>query len=317
MSAKQQVVAEIFRPARRNFARRKVVLKSLNDLLQADLMDMSQVAHENDSNRFILTAINCFSKFGYCIPLKDKKASTVTTAMEKILNSSKALIKSEFRHIQTDEGKEFLNKELQALLKSRGIKHYTTHTELKASICERFNKTIKINLSKLMAIRASMRYIDFLPEVVDFYNNRRHRTIKMTPKAASRKSVEKKLLSTVYNYNRVRVKTKFKVGDFVRVSKAKYIFSRGFHPQFTPEVFEVTAVNNKHPPTYKIKAAYTGEEIVGTFYEPEMTRVKDKDVYLIERVVKVRGGKRLVKWLGFDESHNSWVDAKDFLENVE
>ena len=48
-----------------------------------------------------------------------------------------------------------------------------------------------------------------------------------------------------------------------------------------------------------------------------MTRVKDKDVYLIKRVIKVRGGKRLVKWLGFDESHNLWVDAKDFLENVE
>lgn len=104
-----------------------------------------------------------------------------------------------------------------------------------------------------MALRQSLRYIDFLQELVDRYNRTKHRTINMTPLQASNLRKEKMLLKTVYNdKTRIRVKTKFNLGDDVRISNKKYIFSRGYTPQYSLKTYTIYAINNKYPPTYKL-----------------------------------------------------------------
>ena len=312
MSGKDQIIREIFKPARRNFIRRKVVLKSRNDLLQVDLAQFDELARENDSFKYILVCINCFTKFLYCRKLKDKKASSTAKVMREILEESERQLKLPIKNCQSDDGTEFKG-EFYKLMKEKGINFYHTYSDLKASIVERAIKTLKNNLYKEMAKRGTYRYIDFLDETVDKYNNETvHSTIQMTPKLAMLKRNEKKLLETVYNYERKRVKTRFEAGDFVRISNKKFVFSRGFHPQFTPEIFKIAKVNNKYPPTYKLQD-YEGKEILGTFYEPEMTKVKDPSLYLVEKVLKTKGNRQLVKWLGFDDSHNSWIDKNDFI----
>lgn len=277
-------------------------------------MDMNEVSKHNDSIRFILVAINCFSKFGYCVPLKDKKAITVSKAMDSILSSSQNLIGSEIVNIQTDDGSEFKGA-FSTLMNERGINHYKTYSDLKACIVERLIKTFKMKLYPKMAIRSSLRYIDFLQEVVDDYNNSNHRTIHMTPKEASRKVNEKLLQQTVFKNHRVRVVTKFKIGDSVRISNKRFIFSRGFHTQFSTEVFKVHQVNNKFPPTYKL-SDHTGEVILGSFYEPEMTSVAHEDVFLVERVIRRRGDKDFVKWLGYEDRFNSWIKRSDYTQDL-
>lgn len=113
MTKIRKVLAEeLHKPARRKFARRKVTLKGLNDLYQADLVEMGPYARVNKGMRFILTMINCFSKYAFAVPLKSKSALDVVRALEPILKKHK------MKHLQTDQGKEFYNKHISTLLKN-------------------------------------------------------------------------------------------------------------------------------------------------------------------------------------------------------
>lgn len=102
---KKQVVNEIHRPARINFQRRRVIIKSLYDLFQADLVEMIPYSSFNKGYKYILVVINCFSKFVFALPLKSKTAQEVTVAMEKILKQQTPV------NLQTDGGREFFNKD--------------------------------------------------------------------------------------------------------------------------------------------------------------------------------------------------------------
>ena len=74
-------------------------------------------------------------------------------------------------------------------------------------------------------------------------------------------------------------------------------------------MFAVSAVQYIDPPTYKI-ADLNGEETQGTFYEQELQKTS-QEIFRIEKVIRRRGDKSLVKWFGYPDSFNSWVDNKD------
>ena len=82
--SKRQLVEELHKPFRRNFKRRKVIIKGIDDLWQADLVEMSAYAAENKGYKFLLTVIDTFSKYAWVVPLKNKTALAVTNAMESI-----------------------------------------------------------------------------------------------------------------------------------------------------------------------------------------------------------------------------------------
>ncbi|XP_025264476.1 uncharacterized protein LOC112639392 [Camponotus floridanus] len=132
------------------------------------------------------------------------------------------------------------------------------------------------------------------------------RPIDVTPARASR------LLSTVYSHPKIAAPGKFRPNDPVRVSKYKTLFEKGYTPNWTAEIFRVAEVRRTNPATYLLKDS-RGESIAGGFYEHELQRVSDPDVYLVERVLRRKGDAVLVKWLGMDRSHNSWIDKADIL----
>ena len=101
---------------------------------------------------------------------------------------------------------------------------------------------------------------------------------------------------------------KSKIGDIVRVSKYKNIFTKSFVPNWSEEVFAINKVKNTVPWTYVI-SDLTGEEIVGTFCEKELQK---KNIYSW-KVIKRKGNKLYVKWKGYDSSFNSWIDKKDIV----
>ena len=101
---------------------------------------------------------------------------------------------------------------------------------------------------------------------------------------------------------------KSKIGDIVRVSKYKNIFTKSFVPNWSEEVFAINKVKNTVPWTYVI-SDLTGEEIVGTFCEKELQK---KKIYSW-KVIKRKGNKLYVKWKGYDSSFNSWIDKKDSI----
>lgn len=302
---KKQVVEEIHKPARINFKRRKVILKSLNDLFQADLVEMISYAKENKGFKYILMVINCFSKFVWAFPLKTKTSSEVANAMEKVLKIEKP------SNVSTDFGTEFYGKEFQNLLKKYNINHYSVYSEKKASIVERVNRTIKNMMWKEFSLQGSYKWLDFLPKIIEKYNNTFHRTIKMKPIEVTKKN-EKQLLKSVYSRIKIVNKIpKYAIGDSVRISKIRGTFDKKYLPNWSTEIFTIREVKLTNPTTYLLQDI-NDKAILGGFYEKQLQKVKYPDVYLVEKILKRNKRKQVfVKWLGFDNTHNSWISHKN------
>ena len=105
---------------------------------------------------------------------------------------------------------------------------------------------------------------------------------------------------------------KFKVGDRVRISKYKNIFAKGYTPNWPEEVFIIKKVKNTVPWTYVFNDL-NGEEIIGTFYERELQGTSQEE-FRIEKVMKRKVEKIYVKWKGYNNSFNSWIDKKDLIK---
>lgn len=301
---KRQVVTEIHKPARINFKRRRVIIKGFRDLFQADLVDMSQYAKENNGYKFILITINCFSKFVWATPLKSKTGPEVTRAMEKVFKKQKP------DNLQTDMGGEFFNKYFKNLTKKYKVNHYSAFSEKKASIVERVNRTLKNMMWKEFSMQGNYHWLDILKQIVKKYNNTKHRTIGMKPSEVTKKN-EQELLNTAYNHIKiVDIKSKFKVGDHVRVSKIRGVFDKKYMPNWSTEIFTIRKVQLTNPTTYLLKDVYN-KDIKGGFYKEQLQKVKYPNIYLVERIIKRKENKLFVKWLGFSGKHNSWINKSD------
>ena len=255
----------------------------------------------NDGVRYLLAVIDIFSKYGWLIPLKDKSGKSVATAFRKILTERKPNL------VRVDKGLEFHNKDVKQL-----VDIYSTENEEKSAVVERWNRTMKERMFKYFSTNSTKRHIDVLDALIHQYNNKHHSTIKMTPVEASLKINENKVWRNLYPSNENRpIKPKFSVGDRVRITKKKTVFNKGYMPRWTEEVFTIASIQYTVPPTYKIKDD-NGEEIQGTFYEQELQKTS-QEVFRIEKVIKTCGNKSLVKWLGYPDSANSWVDNKELV----
>ena len=147
-------------------------------------------------------------------------------------------------------------------------------------------------------------YIDKLNDIVNEYNNTYHRTIKMKP-------VDVKDNIYINFKKEVNHKDpKSKVGDNVRISKYKNIFAKGYTPNWSEEVFVIKKVKNTVPWTYVINDL-NSEKVIGTFYEEELQKTNRKE-FRIEKRIKRKGQKSYVKWKGYDNSFNNWIDKKRF-----
>lgn len=311
-SGKWKLVEELHRQARRNFKRRPTLMRGIDDTLQADLVEMIPYASENDSMKYILTVINIFSKKAYVRAVKNKSGPVVAEAMDSVLNS----LGHPIQNLHVDNGKEFYNKHMKNVLQKWNVKMYSTFTTKKAAIVERFNRTLKNKMWKQFSYRGSHKWIDILPTLVSEYNNTKHRTINMKPNEVDGGRIERYLLNTVYGKNRlnaIRKEPKFKIGAHVRISKYKHVFAKGFTPNWTTEIFKIRRIQDTNPFTYLL-VDVDNRHISGSFYTEELQLVKDPKLFLIEKILKSRGDEILVKWLGFDSEHNSWIKKTDVLD---
>ena len=104
---------------------------------------------------------------------------------------------------------------------------------------------------------------------------------------------------------------KFKLGDRVRISKYKNILAKVYMPNWSEEVFVVSKNKDTVPWTYVINDL-NGEKIIGKFYEKELQKTNQQE-FSIEKVIKRKGDKLYVKWKGYDNSYNSWINKKDLV----
>ena len=178
------------------------------------------------------------------------------------------------------------------------------HNEEKSVVAERFIRKLKNKIYKHTTSVSKNVYIDKLNDIVNEYNNTYHRTIKMKP-------VDVKDNIYINFKKEVNQKDpKFKVGDNVRISKYKNIFAEGYTPNWSEEVFVIKKVKNTVPWTYVINDL-NSEKVIGTFYEEELQKTNRKE-FRIEKRIKRKGQKLYVKWKGYDNSFNNWIDKKRF-----
>ena len=129
---------------------------------------------------------------------------------------------------------------------------------------------------------------------------------------ASKKENEAKLWKRQYGayVNQKDEPATFSIGDWVRISRLKGIFEKGYLANWSAEIFKIVSINYGNPTTY-VLADYNGERIEGSFYAQELQKTNLTDVYLIERVIRRRKGEVLVKWLGWDAKYNSWIKESE------
>ena len=230
----------------------------------ADLTDMQLISKVKTGFRFLLCVIDIYSKY-----------------VLVLLMLFKIILKESNRRpnkIWVDKGSEFYNISFKKWLKDNDIKMYSIHNERKSVIAERFIRTLKNKIYKYMSSISKNVYIDKLDDIVNEYNNTYHKTIKMKP-------IDVKDNTYIDFEKEVNNKdSKFKAGDYVRISKYKSIFAKGYKSNWSEEVFTISKIKITIPWTYVINDL-NGEEIIGTFYKKELQKTNEKE-FKIEKVLR-------------------------------
>ena len=313
----KQPTYTLHRSASKKYRTRKYYVNTIDDQWQLDLADMVQVQNKNRGYRYILTAIDILSRFAWARPLKSKSGKEVAAAIDDIFHTSGRTPK----RIQTDQGREFYNAPVQQLLGKNNVELFSVKSPTKAALVERFNRTLKNKLWRMFTSRNNHKWIDDLDNVLHAYNHSVHRVIRMKPANVTKNNamlVWERLYGTEPR-NKSTLKD-IKKDDIVRISSVKGQFEQGYLPNWSREEFIVDNVNTKFLPSMVQLKDHHGDVIEGGFYAKEIQKIvrdKDDDVYDVEKIIrqKKKDGEvwYLVKWLGYNNSFNSWVRKRDIV----
>jgi transposase InsO family protein len=303
-----ELARELYRQVVRKFPKRSVIVRHIDEIWAADVMFMTKFAEENRNverrgrpkkgekmtkkgkKRKVGTAaatsaatnykyftcalvvIDCFSKYLWVIPMKDKTGVETSRSLEKIIRTSKRKPVL----LWTDKGPEFRCKETRSVLQKYDIKLYHTQNREKSAIAERVIRTLNDKFRLRFETNQNKNWLTILPTILKEYNEKDiHRTIGTTPTEASRKENEEVIFDRAYGgtvpCNFRFQKPKFKVGQRVRIETGKrHEFQNKFeYTRWSREIFKISGVRFTQPPTYVIKDL-KGERIIGSFYEREL-----------------------------------------------
>ena len=138
---------------------------------------MQLISKFNKGFTFLLCVIGIFGKYGWVVPLKDKKGISILNAFQKILKESDRRPNK----ISVVKGSEFYNNSFKKWLKDNDIEMHSIHNEGKPVVAERFIRTLKSKIYKYMTSISKNVYIKKLDDIVDEYDNTYHKIIKMKP----------------------------------------------------------------------------------------------------------------------------------------
>ena len=303
----KELAYTLHKPVRRRFPTLKVQVWGIDNQWVADLVEVQRLAKHNRGTRYLLTVLDVFSKYAWVEPLKDKTGRSPAQAWERVLKRAHP---RRPRQLQTDQGKEFYNRLFQQVLKKHHIHHFSTYGDTKASVIERFNRTLKERLYRYLTAANTLKFVDVLPQVVQGYNASWNRSIQKAPQDVTPHN-ELQVWNQLYP-ERPSQLPKLKAGHRVRLSKQARPFQKGYLPGWTEEVFVVRRVLPGSVPTYKVEE-FDGTLVEGTFYEPELQRVTvdDDTLWRIEKVLKRRGDQWYMQWKGWPRKYNSWIRRQD------
>ncbi len=304
----------LHRQPKRKFLRRKVIVSSFHQQWQTDLIIVDKIADENGGYKYIMVAIDVFSRYAHARPLLKKEGKHVRDAFQDIKDSGAVLPKI----IQSDKGKEYHNSLFREWCDNNNIKHFSSEDDaMKSQIAERFISTLQNRLSRMMRQRNNNVWIDDLQDVVYAINHSHNNAIGTSPASVdftNHVEIFHRLYKPPSRVVSVPNDT-FKEGQHVRLLSLKKTFDKGYRSRWTHEIFVITGVfftADGRIRFYTVKDM-NNEKIHGTFYHFEL-QPTSKPGYKIDQIYSDSNEDsdyKLVKWLDLPSSKNSYVKKKD------
>ena len=224
-----------------------------------------------------------FSRYIFTVPIRNKKASVVVTALKSVLEKSSR--KPEI--LRTDKGSEFKNKQMASFLNERGIHQIFTQNETKSNFAERAIQNLRAKMSRMFSQKNSFKYLKELQDITNGINNTPNRSlgniepssvnksnddevrlnaylVRSNTKLKSVKNTRKKPHSTTRKMYK-RPVYKFKINDRVRISRLKTPFLREASEKWTGEIFIIShRYLRDNIPVYKLKE-FDHTPLLGTY----------------------------------------------------
>lgn len=294
----------LYRPARRNYPRNKIVTHFCGEVVQIDIMDMQRYRAENSGYLYALLSYDTYSKYLTSFLLKDRKPDSVQAGLEHL----ESTLPFSILNIYWDKEGSFLSRKVQRWLKDHNIGNYTTNSKVKAPGVERVIRTIRLAVQRHFEASGSQKWIDYLPIFVSNYNNRKHSTTKLRPLDLANDP----MLTVPYIPTPTKVSPLPPIGSFVRLNRLRGIFDKEASGSWTSEVFRVA----RHKVSSPIPMIYVqdliGEPILGALYPEEYLKISwngDKKVDTVFKTRK-RAGKteQLVNYIGWPSKFTEWIE---------
>jgi hypothetical protein len=309
------------KPPPRIFPRQKILMSSIDEQWDADVMDMQKFSKQNSGYRYLAIFIDIFSKYIWVEPMKTKKNEEMLRAINRVFGKGRKPL-----YLRTDQGNEYTGKYVQHYLRKNNVHHFTALNKIHANYAERVIRTLKGKIYRFFTANQTKRYIDHLDDIVDSYLHTVHRTINMRPVDITEKNAqdiyEKIYMPQQIELENKNIKYEFAVKDKVHMAMDRGVFNKAYKETYFQEIFEITQRTRTHPPRYKL-IDLLKQPVKGTFYEQQLTKVPydyTGGLQRIEKVVRYRTGsvgkEALIRWKGYAPSYDTWLRVEDIADFV-
>lgn len=303
---KTQEIYSLYRPARKRYPRNTIMSSYCGEIVQIDIMDMQRNREENDGYLYALLSYDTYSKYLTSYPIKDRKPQSVIDGLTELVSS----LPFSIANIYWDQEGSFIGRRVQSWLKANDIANYTTTSQVKAPGVERVIRTIRLAISRFYKLSGTQRWIDFLPQFVNNYNNRDHATTKLKPIDLATDTLL--IVPTLKKMGgRKRARSLPPIGSFVRLNKLRGIFDKESRGTWSEEIFRVVGHKVRQSLPMIVLKDLVGEPILGSFYPEEVQSVEwagEKNVSQIFNT-RVRLGVKeyQVNYIGWPSKHREWT----------
>ena len=230
----KQEVAQRHKPIQKPKAYFPIIAKYENEIMQLDLVDMSNISSTNEGYKWLLCGIDVFTRKAYCEPMKNKTIPSVISAFQIILEKAKPEI------INCDKGSEFISHQFKKLANDNHIivKYVQSEEHNKLGIIDRFVRTLRGLINRYSTMYNKTKYINVLPKLINNYNSSYHSGIKGIPNKVDCKRLTNQNQEKYNNARKEEVI--FKIGDQVRHVLNRKLFEKGSNPTFSKTIYTIT-----------------------------------------------------------------------------
>lgn len=335
---KRQELHQLYAPVRNPKTVRRTVPSGSMSQIGVDLVDMS--TQEYGGQKWLLTAIDLYSKYLWVTTLPNKEARTVLDGLARIF-ARMELDAGLPRSMRTDNGSEFINAQFKAYLKIKLVRHIlgsANRPETNGQV-ERINGVVKRGLSMYKTQSGSQDWVSFLPTFVKNYNNVVQRVIKMKPiealyhkEKSEIKEVRDNIREEITPKNASLDATKYNVGDKVRLKLKNLSQSKGVVQGGTNYSREVYTIRSKSRPSASQEVSYRvdnsdGEKMDDILWASDLVLVPAIDsivlaqkTFIVQRLIRpsMKKGVQgfIVRWKGYLAKDDTYETREQLMQDI-